>query len=382
MSFLAAMSGRDGNIESVSRLVRVFAIAICGLLLLAESIRTAEGSEAIISQVGFESMEGFQAGHAIQDSPGWTVAGGRANVTSEVAQTGTQSLEIAARATVTHVISAITWPSAEKVVWVDFWIKPQADASANPATTLDADGARIAFIRQNGQGTIYAYDPDGKGGGNSLPSGVFFPLDAGGSSAAWIRVTLREDFQCQTWDLFLDGKPVLGNLRMDNETPKAGPSSFALGSPDSGETFLDYWTLTLSNPLFADADNDGIPDTYERAFGYDPNMSNRTGSIDPMGAQEFQKFLDSVRAAQSFGRTGTTSQGQPVYVDQKVGKDSYSGLLCYASGSDGPKASIHAAMAVARKGDTIIINNGVYDEGGISVLGRPFNLKTVGTVKF
>jgi hypothetical protein len=332
--------------------------------------------------IGFESSEGFTVGQDISQVSGWSVSGGQPLVTDRDAQSGAQSLEIAANTAVTYAIPDVTWPSSGKVAWIDFWIKPQADASAEPATTLDADGARIAFIRNGNQGVIYAYSADGNGGGSSTSSGVSFPVNASGRSTQWIRVTLRQDFQGQTWDLFIDGKPALGGLRMDNPAPKSGPTAFALGSPAGGITRLDDWNLTLSNPLFADADNDGIPDTYERVLGYDPYVSNRTSSTDPTGAQEFQKFIDSVRTAQSSGHSGTATQGRLLYVDQKVGDDAHSGLLCYTAGSDGPKATVHAAMAVAQKGDTIVVNEGVYDEGGVSVMGKPFDLKTIGTVKF
>lgn len=350
--------------------------------LLLLSLAGLALSGVAIAGVGFESSEGFTSGQDISKVPGWSVSGGQALVTDQDARSGTQSLQIVANATVTYSVPAMAWPSTDKVAWVDFWIKPQADASAEPATTLNADGSRLAFVRNGSQGMVYAYSADGNGGGASTSSGVSFFVDASGHSAEWIRITLRQDFQSQTWDLFINGKPALGALRMDNPAPKAGPATFVLGSPDGGTTRLDGWNLTLSNPLFADADNDGIPDTYERLLGYDPYVSNRSGNADPTGAQEFQKFLDSVRNAQPMGPTAAGPQGRLLYVDQKVGNDSNSGLLCYAAGSDGPKVSVHAAMATAQKGDTIVVNEGVYNEGAISVMGKPFSLKTIGTVKF
>lgn len=340
-------------------------------------------SGTVLAGIDFESNQGFIAGQDISKISGWSVTGGQALITDQDSQSGTQSLEIAANASVTHSIPAVAWVSADRVAWVDFWIKPQADATAEPPTTLDADGCRLAFIRSGTEGMIYAFDPDGNGGGSSRSSGVSFPLDTGGSSGQWIRITLRQDFQGQTWDLFINGTPALGNLRMDNAAPKAAPTVFSLGSPVGGVTRLDNWNITLANPLFADADNDGIPDTYERVFGYDPYVNNRAGNLDPAGAREFQKFLDSVRNTQSSNSSDSrTRGGRFIYVDQKIGSDSNDGLLCYNMAAAGPKATIHAAMAAASKGDTIVVNEGAYREGTISIAGKPFNLKTVGTVKF
>lgn len=350
--------------------------------ILTQLVGALTVSGIALAGIDFESDEGFIPQQDISKTSGWSATGGRVAITDRDARSGTQSLEISANATAIYSIPANPWPSAEKIAWVDFWIKPQADTSAEPSTTLDADGSRLAFIKQDGRGMIYAYNPDGKGSGDSLSSGISFSLDAAGHSAEWIHVTLRQDFQGQTWDLFLDGRPALGNLRMDNSTPKAGPSGFTLGSPKGGSTLLDTWSLTFSNPLFADADNDGIPDTFERAFGYDPYLSSRNGNLDPAGALEFQKFLESVRRSQGAIGSASTNNGRFIYVDQAVGNDSNSGLLCYCSDGAGPKATIRAAMAAAGKGDTIIVNEGVYQEGAISLIGKPFNLKTVGTVKF
>jgi hypothetical protein len=350
--------------------------------ILTQFLGALVSSGVAFAGIDFESAEGFAVGQDASKAPGWFATGGKALITDHDAHSGTQSLEINANATATYSISATPWPSAERIAWVDFWIKPQADTSTEPLTTLDADGSRLAFVKQGSRGMIYAYSPDGKGNGESLSSGTFFLLDAAGRSAKWIRVTLRQDFQGQTWDLFLDGRPVLGNLRMDNATPKATPSCFTLGSPTDGATLLDTWNLASSNPLFADADNDGIPDTFERAFGYDPYVSNRAGNLDSTGALEFQKFLESVRRTQGIAGSMPANDGRFIYVDQTAGNDSNTGLLCYRSEGTGPKATIRAAMAAAGKGDTIIVNEGVYQEGTISLIGKPFNLKTVGTVKF
>jgi hypothetical protein len=351
--------------------------------LLLVSLSGLALSGTLLAGIDFESSEGFTAGQDISKTSGWSETGPQALVSNQDAHSGSQSLEMSANATVTYSIPAVTWPSVDRVAWIDFWIKPEADASAEPSTTLDADGCRLAFIKSGGEGTVYAFNPDGNGNGGTVSSGVSFPLDTDGHSAQWIRVTLRQDFQGQTWDLFINGTPALGNLRMDNATPKAGPTEFTLVSPVGGNTRLDEWNLTLSNPLFPDADNDGIPDTYERVLGFDPYVSNRAGNLDPAGAREFQKFLASVRSAQpsSSSASGSTG-GRLIYVDQKIGNDSNNGLLCYNVAAAGPKASIHAAMAVATKGDTLIVNEGVYREGSISLIGKPFNLKTIGTVKF
>jgi len=348
----------------------LFLISLTGLAL----------SGTLLAGIDFEPGEGFTAGQDVSKTSGWSTTGGQALVTNQDAQSGTQSLEISANATVIYSIPAVTWPSTDRIAWVDFWIKPQADASAEPSTTLNSDGSRLAFIREGNQGTIYAYNPDANSDGASISSGVSFPLDAEGRSAEWIRVTLREDFLGRTWDLFINGQPMLGNLRMDTAAPKPGPTLFALGSPAGGVTRLDGWNLTISNPLFADADNDGIPDTYERAFGYDPYLSNRAGGLDPAGALEFQKFLYSIRTAQS-SDASSTQGGRVLYVDQRIGSDSNSGLLCYNIAAAGPKATVHAAIAAARKGDTIIVNEGVYREKNISFVGKSFNFKAVGAVK-
>lgn len=90
--------------------------------------------------------------------------------------------------------------------------------------------------------------------------------------------------------------------------------------------------LHRSDPNSSDTDADGLSDAEEVAQGRDPSAAEPT---DPAPV---------------------------LYVDAHTGNDSYSGLARLASGADGPKRTIRAALAVSQPGDIVEVASGTYTE--------------------
>lgn len=325
------------------------------LLAVIPSIGTA--------QISFEESEGFSTGASA--IPGWS---GEFTVFDQEAFSGAQSLKISQ--------AIATNGEAAPVTYADFWVKASADSSEDPAATIDFGGAAIAFLREGTNGAFYAFNATGNGTSSPVLQDV--ALDASGHATEWTRITIRRDFANRKWDLFCNGRPVAWGMGLD--APSAGVPQVKFSSPPDGELFVDDFGRSSLNPLFTDTDNDGIPDAYEEARGMNPRVDDRLGDANHDGVPNFAEFVHSLS-----GTANTQGASDPfhiVYVDKNKGNDSNAGSYPYPVEGDGPKASIHAAIEAAKEGDTIAVIEGVYDEGEISLAGKPFNLITVGKVKF
>jgi hypothetical protein len=323
--------------------------------------------------IGFEVNESYSS-----DSPatpvgsGWTGVG--SFVTKDVCHGGNQALTLPPQATATKKIAG--WPSEQKVAWVDFWVRPVADRSTEAATTVDIDGAKLAFIARGQVGEIFAWD--GKGEGLSMPTGSTFDI----AQHPWIRVTIREDFMSGTWDLFVDGRPIKGDIGFDG-SPRYRPSIWDFAGVDCGSesTYLDDIVLSANSVLFDDRDNDGLPDAYERAHGLDSYSSNR-GAGDPTG-ELFAHFVASIKDPASIDGQANEVSPSIRFVDNLVGSDENSGLLPYPTKKDGPKASIKATISESHSRTIVVVlkGTGLYHEGSYGVAGKSFTLTSMDSVK-
>jgi len=328
-----------------------------------------------VTLVGFEESGGFHPGVEANGIAGWAGDAG-ASVVGGDSQSGSQHLQIGAKgaASVTRAITDGEW-GKKAVGYYDFWVRPMADASEEPETTIAADGAKLAFIKDGENGVVAAYDAKANGGGESALSDATFAIDESGVAKKWLRITLREDYAGHKWDVYVDGKLALANLGMDG-TP-ARPGSFAVTLPAGQSMGIDAWQLSEQQPLFKDSDDDGMPDDFEKANGLDPNSDDRNSDPDGDGIPNIEEYRKG--SLPGIPGAGTC---RFIYVNNQIGDDTNSGQLTYAAGRSGPKASIHGAIKAAAAGDFVVVlpGSGHYREGDINVKGKQFNLKIVGDV--
>ena len=82
-----------------------------------------------------------------------------------------------------------------------------------------------------------------------------------GVSSAGLRVTRRKDVGRGLWDLFVDGRLAAVNLGFEGR--EAGPLALEFFGGRRGDVLLDEVSAVADNPLFPDADKDGLPDGWE-----------------------------------------------------------------------------------------------------------------------
>lgn len=338
----------------------------------------------------FESP-GYTDTEAMDQYNGWSVsATGAGVVSSAQAANGSQSVELAAQAplgSATRTVAAGEWSGAG-VSFVDFMLLPVADDAAAPLYTVEIDGASLAWLKVDAggglyEGALYALDGAAPGGPEQVDTQARFAINASDEAAAWMRVTLRQDYAAgvQTYDLYLDGRLIAVNLGFDGTV--SAPGAFTFTGDHARGVYLDDLSLSEANPLFEDADRDGISSLVELALGLNPDFNDRELDLDGDGINNIAEIVNNT-PPQYDGTYAqhSTAHGSFLYVDGVEGSDASNGLAPYASSSNGPKATVGGAISVSVDGGVIAVLPGVtYTEGNLQFGTKNVTLKPVGDVR-
>lgn len=248
-------------------------------------------------QTGFERDEWFALG-PLDGQRGWA-ASGLSVVTDADAHAGTQSALLLGNTFPLSLSRAFDPHPEQTVVFVDLFTLPQAAADEQSAVRLSAlNAAQVAFVRDGNRGLFSVFSGNGAGGGvwQRIPS--FIPVDADGFASDWVRLTLRLDYTATEWDLYVGGVMVAAKLGFQQSAP-AGLGALTLTSQASTPALLDDVLAAFDNPLFPDADRDGMPDTWETAHGLNPLLNDRNGDPDADGLANIQEYLFGTNPTQA-----------------------------------------------------------------------------------
>ncbi|HVU23218.1 MAG TPA: Ig-like domain-containing protein [Opitutus sp.] len=238
----------------------------------------------------FETGEGYAAG-SLDHQLGWIVESGTARVVDDAAFSGTHSVLLAPGTPPTRVLRTFAPLADHEIVFVDLASQPAVGSTPADSTIFDADVARFGFLHAGTDAVLQAFAGDGAGGGQWQPSGFVVPLNAEDQTQDWVRLTARLDFSRQVWDLYAGGKMVAADV-----TFRDGASGYlsSLGIQGSATTAgrVDFLYAGADNPLFADANNDGIDDSWEIEHGLSLETNNR--DLAPAG--------NGVRVVESYVR--------------------------------------------------------------------------------
>lgn len=287
---------REGgfNVRMGSNLWRASAPAVPVLigLLCCTALNAPAQEGALIFQADFEAPA-YVPG-TIQGQGGWTVQQGRAEVTEGEGRNGTAGLVLEPMEPFSQ--TTLTLNSAAQAaspVFLDFHVSPAATDDQKLEEMLDIDGARIGFFRSPeapDRGYFKFFHGDGKGGGSWVGTHVTLTLDeTTGRPTEWVRLTVREDFENRSWDLWIDGHLAAADagfhdLRADHTR------SYVIMGDTVERLALDDLTIGGANPLGPDKDRDGIPDADEALIGSNPDLADRDGS-DGAGKSFHDKWL-------------------------------------------------------------------------------------------
>jgi len=244
---------------------------------------------ALPYRADFEDAEGYCTG-PLAGQLGWSVTAGAAAVDGSASFSGVRSVVLSPGAVPAEISQTFSPGPGTDVVFVDFFARPAADADVNAAATFDVEGARFAVVRNGADGELRAFNGDGAGGGQWQATGFAVPLAEGGATEDWVRLTTRLDFGRHTWDLYGNGALVAADLKFPSDGA-AGLTRFEVRGHAAVATRLDDLFAAVENPLFADADRDGMDDAWEIANGLNPHLNDRDGDLDDDGLSNIREYL-------------------------------------------------------------------------------------------
>jgi hypothetical protein len=154
---------------------------------------------------------------------------------------------------------------------------PVAAAVAADSTLVQTEAARIGFQIVSGQGKVYAFD--GTGANVWVPAGNPFNLNGSNQSSAWVRLTLRVDYAAKKWDLYVNGVLAEYDLAFTSIS-EAYFRRLEFSGVTGAAAYVDAINAGFTNPLFTDADKDGMPDAWEISYGLNPAVDDRNGNPD------------------------------------------------------------------------------------------------------
>lgn len=239
----------------------------------------------------FEPAEGYQPG-ALDGQNGWAVTGA-ATVGTTLRQAGQQGVSVAPAASAALLVRAFA-NTDPGVTFVDLFALPAAAVTPEAGVFLDTDAARVALTGTGTTGTLHAFHGNGTGGGVWTSAGTGPALDSTGRSAAWLRLTTRTDYAAKKWDLYFDGRMVAADLGFVNDTPTAF-RGLGLSGHTTQPTGFDSLLIAFDNPLFADADHDGLDDAWEATHRLNIALNDRALDPDADGLTNLQEYLLGTR---------------------------------------------------------------------------------------
>jgi hypothetical protein len=95
------------------------------------------------------------------------------------------------------------------------------------------------------------------------------------------------DFSAQTWSLYANGNLIIDSVPFISDS-SSFLSIFQISGDAMSTSYIDDFYVGPQNPLFADVNNDGIPDAWETANG----LSLATNNAD---ANDFSPTLTDLQ---------------------------------------------------------------------------------------
>ncbi len=239
---------------------------------------------------GFEPQEHYLPGR-LSGANGWTLLAGTAEIQAANAAFG-QQFAVLLPGTPVARLQQDFFASPSPVLFFEVFARLPAATDGLPVAGFETAHARVALRAVDGLGEVWV---PVHGGWRAASPPVRLPLGENGRTEAWVRYTVREDHASQIWDLYVNG--VLAERGLPFRTPADGgfPRFTAIGHGSAPVEFDDLY-VGEQNPLFPDADGDGIDDAYEVANGLDPTRNDAAEDLDGDGLANLQEFLRGTRA--------------------------------------------------------------------------------------
>ncbi len=232
---------------------------------------------------GFEGGEGYTLG-ALDDQQGWTAS---ASVTVQLAvqHAGTNAVRIASTLDGEAQMTRYFGAQGQGLVWIDAHVRLRPGALPDPSAV---SGTNSVLVAVNQQGLLCAYDSQT---GSWVPTAATWKTDPG----TWARLTFGMNYVRKTWSAYVDDVRVFQDIPFLNSSVRALSRLKVCLPEGSGlppDTYVDSMSATTEEPSLLDNDGDGLPNSWERQYGLDPeDPSDKMGDLDGDGLSNYDEYL-------------------------------------------------------------------------------------------
>lgn len=197
--------------------------------------------EAPFYFTNFEDVVAWPGGELKTPRAGWQVTEPAAWIRNGDMAKGSRHLEVSGA--VNFLGERFT---GDGQTWLEIWVRPRAMRMTEGAELLDFDGAVLAFFEDGkGKGEWHGLHITEDGAGHWIATGVKAPL-SDGAAAHWHCVGIIQNWAERTWDLVVDGRPVLTGM---GRGECAAGRHFELWFYGHGDGFANRYDDVLVSPV-------------------------------------------------------------------------------------------------------------------------------------
>lgn len=251
-----------------------------GILLIRVCSAESSGAQPFAVSADFGIAADFPAG-SVDGLHGWRVEQGRALIREK---DGERALVIPPSEPHGQASLYFTPPAGGQPLFIDMTLK--MGAAGETMEIVDANGSLTGLVLVDREGRLMVRNWESASVGSWLDTTVRLELDASGGMRDWSRLTFRQNPGAASWDLYVDGVMKGGNLGLFPDERESGGYFTLLGNTRN-EVQLRGLVITSRNPLFEDADSDGLPDAWQKSLG----QRDRDGDPDADGLTNLEEFL-------------------------------------------------------------------------------------------
>jgi hypothetical protein len=165
-------------------------------------------------------------------------------------------------------LAEVSVSASNNVLWTDVFLQTLGSVSEPLVPT----GKASSIVFCNASNGIWALDGNGNGGGSYVS--VLDPLPTG----QFVRVSIRQDFSANEYDVWIDGTPLAAGLGFkDDDVEQINTVELA----SEGTSYLDDLSVTTEG-LDVDTDSDGLADLDEMKL-HGTSLTNPDSDSDRMG---------------------------------------------------------------------------------------------------
>ncbi|HPF99288.1 MAG TPA: hypothetical protein PLE77_04420 [Kiritimatiellia bacterium] len=254
---------------------------------------------------GLETEEGYAVG-VLNGQAGW-LAVTSVTVQSSVRYAGTNAVRMMTASTAEVQVAHYFGACGQTLVWIDMYTRLKPGVLPSVASI---SGSNSVLAAVNERGLLSAYDSQSHLWRTADSASVVDP-------SAWYRLTFRMDYARKSWSAYLDGKRVFRNIPFLNPSV-CGLSRLNIrmleGSGLPPDTYLDSMTAAADEPLMLDDDGDGMPNSWERQYSFDPeNASDAAADPDRDGLSNSEEYQAGTNPGTSDTDGDGVSDGMEVH---------------------------------------------------------------------